>query len=204
MTNEPDFSTNNSLKKTTCDENALGNLQLRNFRLGITFSEAAKILPKATVKNINSYQKQISQNFSITALKDERFKDINSIQLQFFDNSLYSVEIVYDDHIKWQNLNEFASQVEKSLSLPTMKNGGYEFDGKYLYCGNYQIKVMLANYKIPAIHLFDTTVFDKIKQRKQEERNKILQQKIEEEKRKKQIEEEKKKIEEEKKKVFKP
>lgn len=193
-TNEPDFSTNNSLKKTACDENVLENLQLRSFRLGIVFSEAAKILPKATVKNINSYEKQMSQNFSVTALKDERFRDINSIRLQFFDNRLYSIEIVYDDNIKWRNLNEFASQVEKSLGLPAMKNGGYEFDGKYMYCGNYQIKVMLTSYKIPAIHLFDTTVFDKIKQRRQEEKNKFLQQKIEEEKRKKQIEEEKKKV----------
>lgn len=170
------------------------NLELKNFRLGTTFNEAAKILPKATVKNINSYEKQMSQNFSVALLKDVRFKDINSIQLEFFDNRLYSIEIIYDDTIKWQNLNEFASQVEKSLSLPAMKNGGYEFEGKYLYCGNYQIKVMLPSYKIPMIHLFDTTIFGKIKQRRQEEANKILQQKIEEEKRKKQIEEEKKKI----------
>lgn len=192
--NEPDFSTKTLLKKTICDENALGDLQLRNFRLGLTFNEAAKILPKAILKNVNSYEKQISQNFSITGLKDERFKDINSIQLQFFDNRLYSIEIVYDDNIKWQNLNEFASQVEKSLNLPKMKSGGYEFDGNYLYCGNYQIKAMLTNYKKPAIHLFDTTVFDKIIQRRQEEKSKILQQKIEEEKRKRQIEEEKKKV----------
>ncbi len=75
-----------------------------------------------------------------------------------------------------------------------MKRGGYKFDGKYLYCGNYQIKVMLANHKIPAIHLFDVTVFDKIIQRMQEEKNEILKQKIEEEKRKKQIEEEKKRV----------
>ena len=193
-TEKPDFSTNNLLRRTICDENILRDLQIRNFRLGLTFSEAIKTLPKATAKNINSYEKQMFQNFSIAALKDERFKDINSIQLQFFDNRLYSVEVIYDGNIKWQNLDEFASQVEKSLSLPTMKNGGYEFDGKYLYCGNYQIKVMLANYKIPAIHLFDTTVFDKIIQRRQEEKNKILQQKIEEEKRKRQVEEEKKKV----------
>ncbi len=193
-TNELDFSINNSLRKTTCDENILDNLELRNFRLGITINEAAKILPKATVKNINSYEKQMSQNFSVAVLKDIRFKDINTIQLQFFDNRLYSIEIVYDDNINWRNLNEFASQVEKSLSLPTMKNGGYEFDGKYLYCGNYQIKAMLVKSKIPAIHLFDTTVFNKIKQRRQEEKNKIVQQKIEEEKRKKQIEEKKKKV----------
>lgn len=193
LSDEPDFSTNTSLKKTICDENVLGNLQLRNFRLGITFSEAAKILPKATVKNVNSYEKQMSQNFSLTLLKDERFKDINSIQLEFFDNRLYTIEILYNDNIKWQNLNEFASQVEKSLSLPVMKSGGYEFDGKYLYCGNYQIKAMLAK-NTPAIHLFDTTVFNKINQRKQEEKNKALQQKIEEEKRKRQLEEEKKKV----------
>lgn len=193
-TNEPDFSTNNSLRKTICDENVLETLQLRNFRLGITFDDAARMLPKATIKNVSSYQKQIYQNFSIATLKDGRFKDINSIQLRFFDNHLYSIEIVYDDNIKWQNLNEFSSQVEKSLNLPMMKNGGYEFDGKYLYCGNYQIKVMFAKYKIPAIHLFDTTVFDKIEQKKKEEKNKILQQKVEEEKRKRQIEEEKKKV----------
>ena len=193
-TDKPDFSTNNLLRRTICDDNVLRDLQIRNFRLGFTFSEAIKTLPKATAKNINSYEKQMSQNFSIAVLKDERFKDINSIQLQFFDNRLYSVEVVYDGNIKWQSLDEFASQVEKSLSLPTMKNGGYEFDGKYLYCGNYQIKVMLANYKIPAIHLFDTTVFDKIIQRRQEEKSKILQQKIEEEKRKRQVEEEKKKV----------
>lgn len=193
-TNEPDFSINNSLRKTTCNDNVLETLQIRNFRLGITFDDAAKILPKATVKNTNSYEKQMSQNFSTTVLKDVRFKDISSIQLQFFDNRLHSIEIVYGDNINWQNLNEFALQVEKSLNLPTMKKGGYEFDGNYLYCGNYQIKVMFANYKTPAIHLFDTTIFDKIKQRKQEEKNKALQQKIEEEKRKKQIEEEKKKV----------
>jgi Tfp pilus assembly protein PilF len=192
--NEPDFSTKTFLKKTICGEDALGDIQLRNFRLGLTFNEAAKILPKATLKNINSYEKQMSQKFSIAGLKDERFKDISSIQLQFFDNRLYSIEILYDDNIIWKNLSEFASQVEKSLSLSKMKSGEYEFDGNYLYCGNYQIKVMLTNYKRPAIHLFDTTVFNKIIQRRQEEKSKILQQKIEEEKRKKQIEEEKKKV----------
>jgi len=119
---------------------------------------------------------------------------LDSIGLQFFDNILYSIEIIYDDNIKWKNLNEFASQVEKSFDLPTMKSGGYQLYGKYLYCGTSQIKVMLGYNKIPSIHLFDTTVFDVIKQRKQELGNKALRQKIEEEKRKKQIEEGKKKV----------
>jgi hypothetical protein len=189
-----DFSIKNSLKKTTCDEIVLKNLQLRNFRLGITFDEATKLLPKATVKNVNLYEKEMYQNFPTATLKDLRFKEIHLIVLNFFDNRLYSIGVVYDDNIKWQNIDEFASQVEKSLNLPAMKRGGYKFDGKYLYCGNYQIKVMLANHKIPAIHLFDVTVFDKIIQRMQEEKNKILKQKIEEEKRKKQIEEEKKRV----------
>jgi len=160
-----DFSIKNSLKKTTCDEIVLKNLQLRNFRLGITFDEATKLLPKAKVKNVNLYEKEMYQSFSTATLKDLRFKEIHLIVLNFFDNRLYSTGVVYDDNIKWQNINEFTSQVEKSLNLPAMKRGGYKFDGKYLYCGNYQIKVMLANHKIPAIHLFDVTVFDKIIQR---------------------------------------
>lgn len=189
-----DFSIRNSLKKTICDESVLKNLQLRNFRLGTTFDEAVKLLPKATVKNLNLYEKEMYQSFPDTTLKDLRFKEIHSIVLGFFDNRLYAIGVVYDDNIKWQNINEFASQVQKSLDLPAMKRGGYKFGGNYLYCGNYQIKVMLANNKIPAILLFDTTVFDKIKQRRQEENNKVFQKRIEEEKRRKQIEEEKKKV----------
>lgn len=195
-TSQPDFSVSNSLRKTICSDEAIGNLQLRGFRLGMTIDEVMKAVPKTVVKLLSSYEKKISLN--ITALpKDTRFNNVDSIQLLFFDNYLYSIGIIYDGSIKWLDLDEFVSQTEKSLNLPKMKSGGYEFGGKYLFCGNYQLKAMLTSSKIPAIHLFDTTIHNKILQRKQEERKNALQKKIEEEKRKQ-------KIEEEKKKVFKP
>lgn len=191
---ELDFSVSNSLKRTNCNENALNNVQLRGFKLGMTFNEILKIIPKAQIKNINSFEKQISVSPKISPTKEARFNDINSIRLNFFDNNLYSIEIIYDDAIKWNGLDEFSNQVEKTLNLPKLKRDEYEFDGNYLFCGNYQLKIMFANYKTPAIHFFDTTVFDKIVRRKKEERDKALQKKIEEEKLKLKAEEEKKKV----------
>lgn len=192
---EPDFSINNSLKKTNCSAEVFKNLQLRGFRLGMTVEEAIKELPKPVVKTINSYEKLILKDFSSATLKVPKFENIDSVQLQFFDNHLYSIGISYDHSIKWKNLDEFASQIEKSLGLPQMKSGGYEFDGKYLFCGDNQIKAMLTGSvsQTPAIHFFDTTTFNKIEQRKKEERDKALQKKIELEKKKQQIEEEKEK-----------
>jgi tetratricopeptide (TPR) repeat protein len=191
---ELDFSIYNSLKRTNCSENVLNNLQLRGFKLGMTFNEVLKTMPKAPIKNISSSEKQLSVSPKTSLTKEARFKDIDSIQLNFFDNYLYSIGIVYDDAVKWNGVDEFSNLVEKTLNLPKIKRGDYEFDGNYLFCGNYQLKIMFANNKTPAIHLFDTTVFGKIQQRKKEEQNKILLKKIEEEKRKRQEEEEKKKV----------
>ncbi len=191
---KPDFSIKNELEKTNCSENALNNLQIRSFKLGMSFNEIIKTTSKIIVKNISSFEKQILIFPKTSATKELRFKDIDSIQLNFHDNYLYSIGITYDDTINWNTLDEFSSQVEKTLNLPKIKNGEYEFDGNYLFCGNYQMKIMFANYKIPVIHLFDTTFFDKIQQRKKEERDKILQKQIEEEKQKRRVEEEKKKV----------
>lgn len=191
---EPDFSIKNRLKQTDCSENILGNLQLRDFRLGITLNETLKIIPNASVKTINSSEKQIIVLPKTSPAKMTKFQGIASIQLSFFDNFLYSIGIVYDDTIKWNSLDEFSNQVEKTLTLPKIKSGEYEFDGNYLFCGKYQMKVMFAKNKTPVIHLFDTNVFGKIEQRKKEEREKVLQKKIEEEKRKRQEEEKKKKV----------
>lgn len=185
--NEPDFSKNNSLSKTTCDEKVLETLQLRNFRMEMNLSEVAKILPKAKIKNLSSYEKEIYQNFSNPMMQDVRFKDLTSIRLQFFNDRLFSIEIIYDDSIKWQNLDEFVLQVEKSLNLPKMKRGGYGFDGKYLYCGNYQFKAMLSKNKIPAIHLFNTKISNEIEQKNIEEKERKKNLEIEEKRRKKQV-----------------
>ena len=91
----------------------------------------------------------------------------------FIDGRVSYIGVLYDDSIKWRNLDEFTKQVANSLTLPERWQA-YIFNGeeqRMLHCGKLRfVAAMLqaGRTRSPGLFLVDDAGIEKLIVRKQQ------------------------------------
>jgi hypothetical protein len=82
--------------------------------------------------------------FMIDNSKFPDLKGVRKVQLHFLDGRISYIQIGYDDAIKWNNVDEFAQTISKTLGLPGQWGEGSDSEGKKLQCDGFQLTATLV------------------------------------------------------------
>ncbi len=106
------------------------SIELRGFRLGMTFEQAKASVPQIQLVRPDEFgvaRTSINPYFD-PSFDRTRFADVRTISLSFLDGTLASLWIGYESTFKWQDLDVFIAGISKSLNLPAewppAKRGG--------------------------------------------------------------------------------
>lgn len=73
----------------------------------------------------------------------EKLAGVTSVSLDYFDDSLVSIEITYSREVKWQSNLHFVAAIAEQLKLP--REGWRQSDPSILTCDGFFIEVADAN-----------------------------------------------------------
>lgn len=106
----------------------------------------------------------------------EKFKDVASIHLSFYKNSLWEVIVNYNDSTQWQSIDEFTARLSKVLSLPPawQKTSGDLPNSRALMCTNFRLVASL-NSPTSNIVLTDTEMIKTMKQDRAQKKKNLKQ-----------------------------
>jgi hypothetical protein len=112
--------------------------EVRGFKLGQKYEDVVKGFPSGRYSGVLDYEGEfglrsvdildvpyharLAASLPETKLPDEwvkRFEGADSVNLEFLDGMLVSIEISYDDSTKWDNPLEFTAAIASALKLPT-------------------------------------------------------------------------------------
>jgi hypothetical protein len=132
--------------------------QLQGLHLGMNFSNAAPILGRVV---------RLRDELGIQQFYVERYTaGVSSMEVEFLDGNLESINVSYDSSVRWSNEKEFLSTVaerlglsnawsgERSGSIHTIAGEGFRLDAEY----NLGIT--------PTLHLYDPTAQGVIRTRR--------------------------------------
>jgi len=112
------------------------------------------------------------QSTYISTVKFPDYKGLKSAGLQFLDDHIFSIQLVYDDSVKWQDLDEFIEKVATSLNLPKDWQEDETESEKYLQCDGFQVAAALSGYTGPTLRVSDLVTLLVIRERKAEKEEK--------------------------------
>lgn len=95
--------------------------ELRGFRLGMTISEVDAKLNWGLSSVLNPADEIGVKEEAVGPLRlkdQEQARGIRKITLEFLDDRLSYIEVSYDDSVKWDSLDQFASKISEILKLP--------------------------------------------------------------------------------------
>jgi hypothetical protein len=109
------------------------SVELRGFRVGMTFDQAKAHVPQITRARRDEFGvAKISINpFYDPSFDKTVFADVRTISLDFLDDRLVSLWIGYESSFKWQTLDDYVAGMSKSLTLPaawSIKRGGRQLN----------------------------------------------------------------------------
>jgi hypothetical protein len=142
------------------------SIELRGFRVGMTFEQAKAHLPQIQLARPDQFGvAKISINpYFDPSFDRTRFADVRTISLDFLDGTLVSLWIGYERTFKWQSLDVFVAGIGKSLNLPgewPAKRGGRE-----LNCDRFSVFAsMIAGS--PSVRISDEAALETIATRRE-------------------------------------
>lgn len=175
------FSLTTHAQNTRCTLRAEQAPTLRGFRLGMTIEELRAMYPA-----IQEYAGAASRSSILITPADEygrtsvsftageysvydreaaeKFKAVQRVELKFLDRKIISIQVTYDDSVKWNNGKEFLNRVTEALKLPNAWKADDTEDHWTTTCDGFQVEVMFNGYT-PGVLISDTTSSDTIKKR---------------------------------------
>jgi hypothetical protein len=110
------YTTANAQEKCTLKEAP----EVRGFKLGQTLAETKSRLQSVrfVTASDEGYSTEILDGYALRLKDREQFKDISSVWISFLDGKLVSIDIRYDNSIKWNDATEFSNKVSDALKLP--------------------------------------------------------------------------------------
>lgn len=88
------------------------------------------------------------RSYLVDSSKFPEFKGIKKIRIHLLDGRVALLQVAYDDSVKWNNLEEFAQALSKTLGLPHDWQEGFDSENyrknKILVCENLLITAGLG------------------------------------------------------------
>lgn len=142
-------------------------VELRGFRLGMTFDQVKARVPQIQLGRADEIG---VTKTSINPFYDQRFDqasfaDVRTISLDFLDGKLTTLWIGFENSFKWKTVSESVQGLSESLKLPPAwlpKRGGQE-----LKCDGFSVFVSLVAGN-PSIRLTDEVAEQAIATRREE------------------------------------
>ncbi len=87
------------------------------------------------------------KTFTLTNIKNAAFEGVTEIELTFFNDAVYEIELTYSgNYVRWNNLNEFLDSISEKLNLPRKS---WELIGKdfsFLSCNEFRMAASVQDY----------------------------------------------------------
>lgn len=146
-----------------CDLTLANAPAIRGLKLGMSRSDADKIIPldRVTILNSSDIRAYPKQGSAVG------FENVLQVAARFVEDKLYNLEIEYDtDAIKWKNAKDFAENLSANFNLPARF---WKYDAKNpvlseMRCREFSIKI---NSSLNEIALEKITAPQKIEQETQ-------------------------------------
>ena len=141
--------------------------ELSGFRLGMTKDQVKARVPQVKFGHTNEFgvsKTTINPDFD-PRIDKTNFVNVRSVSLDFFDGTISSIWIGFNNSYKWKTAEEFIAGISRELSLPDqwLTKGR----AQQLKCADFQISVSMIGGG-PSLRLIDTSAEDTIAERRQE------------------------------------
>jgi hypothetical protein len=133
--------------------------ELRGLRLGMTLEQVKSRLPSLQVKPSRFGLTTASLDYTYpVAAKTAGLEGVQSISLEFVDEHLVKIGIMYSNSINWQTPRQFSERVAAALKLPDAWENGFN-----MRCEGFNVSV-IPNY----ISMSEVQPYEIIRQRRAE------------------------------------
>ena len=151
--------------------------EVRGFRLGQTYDEIVRRFAGKTLTPFGVYSRKdeaghlrehvsgLEFRIGGDAVEKERFKDIQSVYLEFLDDRLVSFEVRYDHSVRWPNDLEFTAAVANMLGLPT--KGWRDRYEPRLDCEGFSVTTIASSF-MPKLKISEPGISELISKRLRE------------------------------------
>lgn len=154
--------------EANCTSNQIRDVELRGFRLGMSLEVIKKRIPNLKMQSSDQFgyaRVRILPGINLTRIQSDRLdlKGVSAASLDFLDNHLTDIYMLYDNSIKWNDADEFISRISEALKIPNRwepfrENESFRIGNlKSLKCGPFYFVagITIVNYykKLPVVFL---------------------------------------------------
>jgi|GEM_PF-1987967 len=182
--------------EANCTSNQIRDVELRGFRLGMSLEVVQRRIPNIKMQSSDQFgyaRVRILPGINITRTQGDRLdlKGVSAAFLDFLDNHLTDIYMLYDNSIKWDNADEFISRISEVLKIPNRwqpfreNESSLTGDLKSLKCGPFYFVagITVVNYykKLPVVFLSNAGATQTLEKRMRDEAERLRQKKLREE-----------------------
>jgi hypothetical protein len=147
-----------TLDTITCGNISIKRPELRGLHLGMTIEEIKAVKSSLRASGASNVGEQYGY-----VIGPE--KGVDRIRLEFLDGHLTSIEVAYDNSVKWQDEQQFLSRIAESFGLPKPLPG---FRGGLLECKGLNLDAEYHYGIDPQVHLYDPSAKSTVERRRAE------------------------------------
>jgi hypothetical protein len=139
--------------------------ELYGFRLGMTLEQFKARVPQLAVRSADEFGATAVNIYPEHEDKIDKasFAGVRTISLEFLDGRVVMLWVGYAPDFKWNNLDEFTSNITRSLALPDAWQT--KLRGRQISCDDFQVNISSIGGN-PSIRFVDEAAHRTLEERK--------------------------------------